>query len=705
MVHFKDDTMLLEAIGKFTQCLSQWNLNYNTMIENCNSYFIQCMNSFIKNDIKRVKDSRRNFHKNSEDVGTAFSRNAQVPKSKLGECEEAASNLVISRNNFKKASIDYLFEVNIIQYKKRTEVLNCLLSHLKGHQSFIVQTNSTFNDLNPYIQQISASLQTLQNEAASTRQQLRNESNTVLNLAMSSSVDDHRMSTSTSSQIDVYPNEECMEGYLYKRTTKTFKSWVRRWFIVDNNQLMYCSQHKSREGAVIMERDLRLCNVVPFQDTDRRFCFQIISPHRTHLLQADNEKDCQKWVAFIQETAKKAYNRMNSTPSCIKVGCISADLMASSCSPLRCVSTKSPPSATSNLLPKIPSHVKSILTISGNDVCCDCGHPDPRWASFNLGVTLCIECSGIHRSFGVHKSKVKSVTLDAWEPDQVRVMEQLGNDIARRIFELFVCEDGDVCMNDAGTKIVKATPNCSREVREEWVTAKYLKRSFVRRSNSQNHPTMPSTPQLKNAVKMNDGADAYGNDYWLNQDADDSEAASKLLCRAAEVGNLPGMLKALALGADVNFKNTEDSDKTPLIYSLTTGLNAPVEFMLLNGSKVDVPDADKKTPLHHAAILGNAGQICLLLKRKANQHLKDINGNDALSIAVENADANVVTILRLARLNEEMKGSDGGFDNPSDDMFAEVFKDFSAIPSSSVDGASSTRSSICTLSSTTTTFQ
>ena len=41
--------------------------------------------------------------------------------------------------------------------------------------------------------------------------------------------------------------------------------------------------------------------------------------------------------------------------------------------------------------------------------------PGPRWASMNLGIFLCLNCSGIHRRLGVHISKVKSVTLDGWK--------------------------------------------------------------------------------------------------------------------------------------------------------------------------------------------------------------------------------------------------------------------------------------------------
>lgn len=109
------------------------------------------------------------------------------------------------------------------------------------------------------------------------------------------------------------------------------------------------------------------------------------------------------------------------------------------------------------------------MKIPGNNECCDCKNPEPRWASINLGITLCISCSGVHRSLGVHHSKVRSLTLDAWEPEIVKVMMELGNQIVNRVYEGRVDEF-----------VQRATENCDDKVREAWIKAKYVDKRFVR---------------------------------------------------------------------------------------------------------------------------------------------------------------------------------------------------------------------------------
>ena len=58
--------------------------------------------------------------------------------------------------------------------------------------------------------------------------------------------------------------------------------------------------------------------------------------------------------------------------------------------------------------------INKMLKKPENKLCADCKRPSPSWASINLGVFVCIVCSGCHREIGVHVTKIKSINLDLW---------------------------------------------------------------------------------------------------------------------------------------------------------------------------------------------------------------------------------------------------------------------------------------------------
>uniref|UniRef100_A0A8K9UDW8 Arf-GAP domain-containing protein n=1 Tax=Oncorhynchus mykiss TaxID=8022 RepID=A0A8K9UDW8_ONCMY len=82
----------------------------------------------------------------------------------------------------------------------------------------------------------------------------------------------------------------------------------------------------------------------------------------------------------------------------------------------------------------------SLLSLEENKFCADCESKGPRWASWNLGIFICIRCAGIHRNLGVHISRVKSVNLDQWTQEQIQCVQEMGNAKARRLYEAFLPE-------------------------------------------------------------------------------------------------------------------------------------------------------------------------------------------------------------------------------------------------------------------------
>ncbi|CAM6111692.1 unnamed protein product [Calypogeia fissa] len=120
--------------------------------------------------------------------------------------------------------------------------------------------------------------------------------------------------------------------------------------------------------------------------------------------------------------------------------------------------------------PEAMNRLKEFLRSPENRYCADCSSPEPKWASTNLGVFICIKCSGVHRSLGVHISKVLSVTLDDWTDDQIELMIEIGgNTAANATYEAYPPAD---CK--------KPTPDASVEQRTEWIRRKYEDQEFLK---------------------------------------------------------------------------------------------------------------------------------------------------------------------------------------------------------------------------------
>uniref|UniRef100_A0AAY4D7A1 Arf-GAP with coiled-coil, ANK repeat and PH domain-containing protein n=1 Tax=Denticeps clupeoides TaxID=299321 RepID=A0AAY4D7A1_9TELE len=666
----------LQKCGESLQEIINYHMNYITLhiLNNITLNYTMIKKNV---DIRKFKETKKQFDRVREDMEMAQVKNAQVPRNKPHEAEEASGALVMSRKAFRHLALDYVLQINVLQAKKKFEVLHAMLSFMQAQHTLFQQGYSLLDDIDPYMKKLAAELDQLVIDSAVEKRDMEHKHAIIQQRDFS--YDDPR------AEFDIdAPNGVVMEGYLFKRASNAFKTWNRRWFSIQNSQLVY--QKRLKDSLTVVVEDLRLCSVKPCEDIERRFCFEVVSPTKSCMLQAESEKLRQAWVQAVQASIASAYRE-------------TSDLDRTASPSTSSIESASEPRERSvrgdTVLPR-------VLSLPGNELCCDCGQAEPRWASINLGILLCIECSGIHRSLGVHCSKVRSLTLDSWEPELLKLMCELGNTLMNQIYEGRCEEQG---LNKPG-------PSSSRQEKEAWIKAKYVEKKFLKKMCGseallserkfprwnvkkchRNHSSARRVPRTRrkhdpgNIQLFSDGEDSEdesNGEVELEQESSDPEDQRELhpgalLHKASLARSLPAMAKALAHGADVNSVGDESEGRSPLIQAVIGGSLIACEFLLQNGADVNQRDGRGRGPLHHATALGHTGQVCLFLKRGASQTEEDDDGRVPLNVAVQTANADIVTLLRLARMNEEMRETDGPLGQPGCVTLLCTFHSFSPV--------------------------
>jgi len=246
--------------------------------------------------------------------------------------------------------------------------------------------------------------------------------------------------------------------------------------------------------------DLRMASVREARNADRRFCFEVITPHFKRVYQATSEDDMNNWITSINNALqsavegrgvkdKPAHPASPDPGSSFRrdIGSIltgkspsvghghSHHVSSASGVPARRITVGARPSVQrthSNSFEENPDKLLQTLRDNdqGNCWCADCGSGTKvEWVSINLAIILCIECSGIHRSLGTHISKVRSLTLDitSFTPDIVELLLLVGNRISNMVFEARL------------DPALKPTPQATREQRLKFITAKYVDKAYV----------------------------------------------------------------------------------------------------------------------------------------------------------------------------------------------------------------------------------
>eukprot|EP01133_Synstelium_polycarpum_P012201 gene12201-14279_t len=404
-----NDELLEKGMIKFTNALKEI-CNYREVLHFEMEALIHTpLQEFAETDVKAVKEQYKKYDKYSQLHDSAASKLGQIKKKNSTRIEEVGQEVNDSLRTRIQHGLDLVEKMNEVQARRRFEFLELFFVYLHAQSTFFHQGYELFRDLEPHMRIFSNYLQSTRKHYEESKKKQTLQKKDIINKSYSPSspLQSHLSGSPVNGGIQFMTgrtsNNLVKKGYLFK---KSDYSYSRRFFSCDEGKLSYF--RNGNETTPSHEFDLFLTTVRIREDLDRRNCFEVLSPDRSLILQAESHDSMMEWVQVIQNSTANLINNI------------------------------SPISSNDDDENDPPITILRRLHPS-NTVCADCDAKDPDWASINFGSIVCIDCSGIHRSLGVHITKVRSLVLDKWEPELLNVRSRwLRDKYDKRLFVSFI---------------------------------------------------------------------------------------------------------------------------------------------------------------------------------------------------------------------------------------------------------------------------
>ena len=272
------------------------------------------------------------------------------------------------------------------------------------------------------------------------------------------------------------PNKTIKSGYLHKRPQiasnlhvvgmNKNRLWPKRYIVISSSGelLIYRNEKKASEP----ERFNLLSTTAKIVEGHSNM-IDLISPSKTvRFLSKESNENCSNsmasWFGSISETRVKLTDDFLSLNGKVQTQAqMQSESLKQNQEQTKVQEQISPPI-------KDKEKLKSLKTkiLNQNNYCVDCLKPNPDWCSINLGIVMCIDCSGVHRRLGVEISKVRSLKMDKLSEFDLVLLKTVGNDKFNKSFG--EKEKG----KQIQTNVTKSNFSNMNE-RNDFITAKYTR--------------------------------------------------------------------------------------------------------------------------------------------------------------------------------------------------------------------------------------
>ncbi|KAJ8259892.1 hypothetical protein GJAV_G00174630 [Gymnothorax javanicus] len=275
-----DDEVMTSTLQQFAKVIDELSSCHAVLSTQLADAMMFPITQFKERDLKEILTLKEVFQIASDDHDMAINRYSRLSKKRDNEKvrHEVMEDVYTSRKKQHQTMMHYFTAHNTLQYKKKIALLEPLLGYMQAQISFFkLGSENLTQQWEDFLSTIGTSVQNVRREMDGNK-------------------------------IPINRNLTRKAGYLNTRnkTGLVSSSWDRQYFFTQGGNLMSQARGDVAGGLVM---DIDNCSVMAVDCEDRRFCFQITSfdGKSVAILQAESRKDCEEWIATINNISKRIY--------------------------------------------------------------------------------------------------------------------------------------------------------------------------------------------------------------------------------------------------------------------------------------------------------------------------------------------------------------------------------------------------------------